>query len=108
MGAKKANCASTKNGAHESGIKMAKLFGAQRLVLQTILDLPKDSAGFVTDSQIFQKTGIALDDVRDWIETLGSDGYVDFFKTVDGLSATITAKGRLQLSQYQPPDLQKD
>ena len=31
---------------------MARLIGAQRMVLQAVLDLPKNAAGFVTDSQI--------------------------------------------------------
>ena len=81
---------------------MAELFGAQRLVLQAILDLPKDSAGFVTDSQIAQSTQIDLDMVRDWIRTLGAAKYVEFARTEAGLSALITAEGRLQLGLYQP------
>ena len=66
---------------------MAELFGAQRLVLQAILDLQKDSAGFVTDSQIAQSTQIDLDMVRDWIRTLGDAKYVEFARTEAGLSA---------------------
>ena len=72
---------------------MAELFGAQRLVLQAILDLQKDSAGFVTDSQIAQSTQIDLDMVRDWIRTLGDAKYVEFARTEAGLSALITAEG---------------
>ena len=43
---------------------MAKVMGTHRMVLQAILDLPKDSAGFVTDSQIAEKTQILLVDVK--------------------------------------------
>ena len=81
---------------------MAKLFGAQRLVLQAIQDLPTDAHGIVTDSQIAHGTGIALKDVRDWILTLEDEGYVEFARTMVGLSAWITAKGRLQLGLYDP------
>jgi hypothetical protein len=49
---------------------MAKLFGAQRLVLQAIQDSPKDAAGFVTDTQVAHSTKIAVKDVSNWIETL--------------------------------------
>lgn len=56
---------------------MAKLIGAQRMVLQAILDLPKNAAGYVTDSQIAQSTQITIADLRDWIETLESEGFVE-------------------------------
>ncbi|WP_165248054.1 hypothetical protein [Paludisphaera soli] len=81
---------------------MAKLFGAQKLVLQAIQDSPKDTAGFVTDAQVAQTTGIALKDVRDWIETLEGEGYVEVANAQTGLLASITAKGRLQLSPSEP------
>jgi hypothetical protein len=76
---------------------MFALFGAQRMVLQAIQDLPKDSAGFVGDSQIAQITHIALNNVRDWVETLEGEGYVEVARTDVGHLATITAKGRLIL-----------
>ncbi len=81
---------------------MAKLIGAQKLVLQAIKDLPQDAAGFVTDTQLVQSTNIALNDVRDWIETLEKHGYVDVARTKKGLSASVTAEGRLVLSQFLP------
>ena len=73
---------------------MARLIGAQRMVLQAILDLPKDSAGYVRDAHIAQKTQIAIADVRDWIETLEGEGHVNVARTTGGLSASITAQGR--------------
>jgi hypothetical protein len=81
---------------------MAKLIGGQRLVLQAILDVPKDAAGYVSDSQIAQKTHIAIRDVRDWLETLASDGYVQVARTEANLTASITAFGRQVLRQFQP------
>jgi putative methionine-R-sulfoxide reductase with GAF domain len=80
---------------------MAKLFGAQKLVLQAIHDSPKDEAGFVIDTQVAQATSITLNDVRDWIETLEGEGHVEVARTTTGLSTSITAKGRLALGQYK-------
>jgi len=77
---------------------MAKMSGPQRMVLQAILDLPKDSAGFVTDSQIVQKTQSDLMDVRNCLQSL--DGrYIEIAPTQAGLSAWITPEGRLALGQ---------
>jgi hypothetical protein len=81
---------------------MARLFGAQGLVLQAILDSPKDTSGFVTDARVAQRTSIALDDVRDWLDTLDGEGLVEVASTTAGLSAMITAKGRLLLGLYVP------
>ena len=80
---------------------MAKLMGAQRMVLQAILDASADILSFVEDSQIARTTRIALKDVRDWLETLEREEYVEIARTEAGLSASITAKGRLALGQYR-------
>ena len=81
---------------------MAKLMGAQPMVLQAILDASADILSFVEDSQIARTTRIALKDVRDWLETLEREEYVEIARTEAGLSASITAKGRLALGQYRP------
>ena len=81
---------------------MAKLIGAQPMVLQAILDASGNVPSFVEDSQIARTTRIALKDVRDWLETLEGDDYVEIARTEAGLSASITAKGRLALGQYRP------
>jgi hypothetical protein len=81
---------------------MAKLFGAQRMVLRAILDLPKDASGFVTDRQISHDTRIALKEVKDWIETLDGEELVEVARTTEGLAASITAKGRIQLGLFEP------
>jgi sulfatase-modifying factor enzyme 1 len=81
---------------------MAKLRGAQRMVLQAILDGSGDMLNFVEDSQIARTTRIALKDVRDWLETLEGDEYVEIARTEAGLSASITAKGRLALGRDRP------
>jgi CHAT domain len=83
---------------------MAKLIGAQRMVLQAIFDLPKNAASYVTEDQIAQSTQIALTDVRDWLDTLDGEGYVNVARTTGGLTASITAQGKLIIRQFQPLD----
>jgi hypothetical protein len=93
----------TDPGAGEGeGDDMARLIDAQRMVLQAILDLSKDTAGYVKDTQIAQDTSITLKDVRDWLETLSEEGSISLARTSTGLSAHIEAKGRLDLGQSRP------
>jgi hypothetical protein len=81
---------------------MAKLFGAQRVVLQAFNDLPKEPSGYVADNQIALHTRIEPSDVRDWLDTLDGEGLIEVTRTGVGLSASITAKGRLALGQSRP------
>jgi len=81
---------------------MARLKGAQRMILQAISDLPKDAGGYVTDAQIAHHTRITLDDLRDLIETLEGDEYVEVARREADLSVSITAEGRLAPRQYLP------
>src|SRR4051812_15591111 len=81
---------------------MARLFGAQRLVLQAISDTQGDTGAFIEDSRIAQATRISLRDMRDWFLTLDHDEYVDLALTESGMSASVTAKGRLALGLYRP------
>jgi hypothetical protein len=79
---------------------MAKLTGAQPTVLQKILDLGQISSEPVTDEQIAHATKISSGEVQDWLRTLGESGYVNLVKTSEGLSASITPTGRLELGPY--------
>src|SRR4051812_14858513 len=81
---------------------MAKLYGAHRLVLQTILDAQGETSAFIEDARIAQATQIALRDMRDWFLTLDQDEYVDLALTEGGLKASVTPKGRLALGLYRP------
>ena len=81
---------------------MTRLFGAQRMVLQAVNDLRKNTAGYISEAQIAQSTQISPSDIRDWIETLEGEGFVEVARTTAGLSVLLTAKGRIQLSLYQP------
>ena len=71
---------------------MARLFGAQRMVLQALLDAQGDSQAFIEDSRISQATKISLRDMRDWFLTLDHDELVDLALTESGLSASVTPK----------------
>jgi Caspase domain len=81
---------------------MAKLYGAQRMVLQAIQDAQGDTRSFIEDSRVAQATNISLRDMRDWLLTLDQDEYVDLALTEGGMSASVTAKGRLALGLYKP------
>jgi hypothetical protein len=76
---------------------MAKLFGAQRMVLHALLEAQGGSQAFIEDSRIAQTTRISLRDMRDWFLTLDNDEYVDLALTESGMSASVTPKGRLAL-----------
>ena len=81
---------------------MARIFGAQRMVLQAIQDAQGDSQSFIEDIRIAQATRISLRDMRDWFLTLDNDELVDLALTENGMSASVTAKGRLTLGLYRP------
>ena len=81
---------------------MSRLFGAQRMVLQAILDAQGDTGTFIEDTRICQATRISLRDMRDWFLTLDNDELVDLALTETGMSASVTAKGRLALGLYRP------
>ena len=81
---------------------MPRLFGAQRMVLQAILDAQGKTSAFIEDSRVAQVTQISLRDMRDWFLTLDQDEYVDLALTESGLKASVTAKGRLALGLYRP------
>jgi hypothetical protein len=46
---------------------MAKLFGAQKMVLQPISKIEEETGESVQDTQIAERTNIALNNVRDWL-----------------------------------------
>ena len=52
--------------------------------------------------RIAKTTGIALKDVRYWLETLEAEDLIQVARTEAGLSASINAKGRLALGQFRP------
>ncbi len=85
---------------------MAKFYGAQRMVLQAVLDTQGDSTNFIEDSRLAQTTRLSLVDLRNWLETLEGDEYINLARTEAGLSASITAKGRVTLVQTRPFSLQ--
>ncbi len=81
---------------------MAKLYGAQKMVLQAILNAEGESSNYIEDSKLSQATQIAMSDMRNWLLTLDHEEYVDLALTNSGLSASITPKGRLTLGMFRP------
>jgi hypothetical protein len=81
---------------------MTRLYGAQRLVLQAILDAQGESSAFIEDTRIAQTTLISLREIRDWFLTLDQGEYVDLALTEDSLKAGVTPKGRLAMGVYRP------
>jgi len=80
---------------------MAKLIGAQRMVLQATLDAQGETTSYIADTKIAEATRIAIKDVQDWLETLEGNEYVSVARTEAGLSASVTANGRLALGAVQ-------
>ncbi len=73
---------------------MEQFQGSERLILQIIVDSPKDSAGYVEDTRIAIASKTSLQDVQNWLETLESKGFVERAKQIGGFSAYVTAKGK--------------
>src|SRR5271157_4957346 len=76
---------------------MEQFQGSERLILQIIVDSPKNSAGYVEDTRIAIASKTSLQDVQNWLETLESKGFVERAKQIGGFSAHVTAKGELAL-----------
>src|SRR5271157_3743936 len=73
---------------------MEQFQGSERLILQIIVDSPKNSAGYVKDTRIAIASKTSLQDVQNWLETLESKGFVERAKQIGGFSAYVTAKGK--------------
>ena len=79
-----------------------KLEGGERLVLKTLLYLQGDSGEYVEDFRVAAATKMAVEDVRDWLETLEGKGFVERARRTDGFSAYVTAKGKQALRLTEP------
>ena len=64
-----------------------KLEGGERLVLRSLLDLQGDSQEYILDSRLAAATRMAVQDVRDWLETLEGKGFVERTRHIDGFNA---------------------
>ena len=81
---------------------MSKLYGAQKMVLQAIQNAQGETSNYIDDSKLSQATRIAMSDMRNWLLTLDQEEYIDLTLTNNGLSASITPKGRLTLGLFRP------
>ena len=79
-----------------------RLEGGELLVLKTLRDLEGDSNDYVEDARLAAATAIAVEDVRDWLETLEGKGFVERVRETQGFSAYITAKGKQALRMTEP------
>ena len=86
---------------------MLKLEGAERLILQVILNFQGDSGNYVVDVRISEETDLPLDDVRNWLLTLQDKEFVSVVRGETGLSTFIEAKGVLALKQSLPLTLKR-
>ncbi len=79
-----------------------KLEGGERLVLKTLVDLQGDLNEYVEDNRLAAATRMAVQDVRDWLDTLEGKGLVERTRLTDGFSAYVTAKGKQALRLTEP------
>ena len=79
-----------------------KLEGGERLVLKNLLDLQGDSGENVEDTKVAAATKMAVQDVRDWLETLEAKEFVERTRLTDRFSAYVTAKGKQALRMTEP------
>src|SRR5271157_5506442 len=78
--------------------------GSEQMVLAECDELADHGQGFVLDSDIARKTGIALGTVQNCLLGLGRDGYVDLVRLEDGhFKASVTPRGRQELPTVNPP-----
>jgi hypothetical protein len=84
-----------------------KLEGGERLVLKNLLDLQGDSGENVEDVRLAAVTKMAVQDVRDWLETLEGKGLAERTRLTDGFSAYATAKGKQAFRLTEPIPTQK-
>ncbi len=69
-----------------------KLEGGERLALKSLLDIQGDSGKNVEDKQVATATNIAVQDVRDWLETLEGKASVQRTRMTNGFSVFVIAK----------------
>ena len=81
---------------------MAKLYGAQKMVLQAIQNAQGETSNYIEDSKLTQATQIAMSDMRNWLLTLDQEEYIDPTLTNNGRTGSITPKGRLTLGLFRP------
>ena len=70
-----------------------------QLVLQACLDAQADQNVFVTDEQIAEDSGIALQDVRDSLESLEAEKLVELARLEGCFKAQVSPKGRASSSK---------
>ena len=78
------------------------LEGGERLVLTALKDLGRGTGDYVEDARLAIVTKMLVEDVRDLLESLESEGFVERARQAEGFSAYITAKGKQALRKMEP------
>jgi serine/threonine protein kinase len=78
------------------------LKAGERNILKALYDFQGETATTIDDRQIADLAYMSVQEARDWLESLDSDGLVDRIRTTSGIAACITAKGRIELRLYLP------
>ncbi len=74
--------------------------GSEQMVLAACDELADHGYGFVLDSDVARKTGIALGTVHDCLRGLDRESFVDLAPLENGhLTASVTPKGRQELAK---------
>ena len=81
---------------------MAKLYGAQKMVLQAIQNAQGETSTYIEDSKLTQATQIAMSDMRNWLLTLDQEEYIDLTLTNNGLAPRSRRKGGSRLDSLAP------
>jgi CTP-dependent riboflavin kinase len=74
-----------------------ELNSGEQKVLTTLYKLQQETGISIDDRRIADTAQLLVEDVCDWIETLADKGFVERHRTTNGIAASITANGRLEL-----------
>jgi hypothetical protein len=84
-----------------------KLEGGEYLVLKSLLHFQETSNPYADDTQVAAATKMAVQDVRDWLQTLEGKEFIELARLADRFSACITPKGHQAFKGHQTSRLNK-
>jgi hypothetical protein len=80
---------------------MAKLYAAQWMVVQAILDSQGVTPTFIDDGKISKAPQFSLPDTRGWLLIFDHENLIEFALAENRFDASVDAKGRLSLGLYR-------
>jgi hypothetical protein len=69
------------------------------MILQAIHEMPEDEAGYVAEGDLAERTRIAAESLREWLQTLEDKDYIDVARTEVEYLVSMRPLGRLVLLQ---------